>query len=190
MTGVKSLNVLSKHTSGVHVLPSPGSFNGHAPATPESISRLLKLIRGLFDFVIIDGGQSLDDSVLKALELSDKVLIVTVLGLPSLANTDRLLKAFTSMGFPRREKVKIVVNRYFKKSPVSVKDAEDVINKDIFWTIPNDYKRTTAAINKGNVLSHQIAPRAAITKSLLKLTENLTSKGYQPEKRWWGFLRG
>ncbi len=34
------MNVLSKHSSGVHILPSPAYLNGHQSPTPEIMERL------------------------------------------------------------------------------------------------------------------------------------------------------
>ena len=39
-------------------------------ATPEVMERLLKVMRTMFDFVIIDGGQSLDSIALKILDFA------------------------------------------------------------------------------------------------------------------------
>ena len=66
------MNILSKHSSGVHVLPSPSHLNGNQPVTPETIEHLLSLMQGMFDFVVIDGGQSLNKTSLRILEMSDE----------------------------------------------------------------------------------------------------------------------
>ena len=146
------MNILSKHSSGVHVLPSPSHLNGDRAVTPETIEHLLSLMQGMFDFVVIDGGQSLNKTSLRILEMSDDVLLVSLLRLPYLANTNKLLTSFANFQYLPKERIKIVINRYLKKSQVSLKDAEDAVNRKIFWTIPNDYKTTMSAINQGKAL--------------------------------------
>ena len=183
------MNILSKHSSGVHVLPSPSYLNGNQAVTPETIGHLLSLMQGMFDFVVIDGGQSLNKTSLRILEMSDDVLLVSLLSLPYLANTNKLLTSFANFQHLPKERIKIVINRYLKKSQVSLKDAEDAINREIFWTIPNDYKTTMSAINQGKALP-QFAAKSAVTKNLKELAATLALKEQKGEKRRWNFLKG
>lgn len=183
------MNILSKHSSGVHVLPSPSHLNGNQAVTPETIEHLLSLMQGMFDFVVIDGGQSLNKTSLRILEMSDDVLLVSLLSLPYLANTNKLLTSFANFQYLPKERIKIVINRYLKKSQVSLKDAEDAINREIFWTIPNDYKTTMSAINQGKALP-QFAAKSAVTRNLKELAATLALKEQKGEKRRWNFLKG
>jgi pilus assembly protein CpaE len=173
-------NILSIDPSGVCVLPSPSYLNNQNVVTPGIMVRLLMLMQKVFDFVIIDGGQSLDDISLKILELSDTVLLISILSPPCLLNTNKLLKTFHDLGFPLDINIKILVNRYLKKSNISIKDAETLIEKDIFWTIPNDYQTTVTAINEGEPLV-QFAPRKAVAKNFRKLANKLALESEKPD---------
>jgi pilus assembly protein CpaE len=64
-------NILSRHKSGLQVLPSPAYLNGHVRPTPEIMKRLIGLMRTIFDFVVVDAGQSTEETSLKVMELSD-----------------------------------------------------------------------------------------------------------------------
>ena len=184
------MNVLARHPSGVHVLPSPSYLNGHPPAIPETMDRLLNLMRKTFDYVVIDGGQSLDGPSLKAIEMSDKVLFITLLNLPCLANTNKVLKSLSNIGIQPTDRFKIVINRFLKKSDISLKEAGDSVRSEIFWTIPNDYKKTMSAINQGKALQ-EIAPRAPITKNIAALVDLLRADGdVGKEKKGWSLLKG
>ncbi|MGB2930540.1 MAG: AAA family ATPase [Desulfobacterales bacterium] len=168
-------NILSVDASGVCVLPSSSRFSDQNEVTPEIIEHLLMLMRRVFDFVIIDGGQPLDDISFKTLELSDIILLVSILSYPCPLITNKLLRAIRDLGFPPDEKIKIVINRYLKKSNTSIEDAEASFEKEIFWTIPNDYQTTSTAINEGKSLA-QFAPRKAITKNFRELATKLASE--------------
>jgi pilus assembly protein CpaE len=182
------MNILTKHQSGVYVLPSPGHLNHREPMIPELVGRLIGFIQRIFDFVIIDGGQSLDESSLKILEMSDTVLLITLLSLPCLSNTNRLLESFGDLGYLPKERVRIVANRYLKNSDISLKDAEESIGKKVFWTIPNDYKTTMSAINNGKPLS-QIASKSPVTRSMEGLAGSFFEGEEDQETKWWNFLK-
>jgi pilus assembly protein CpaE len=183
------MNVLSKSSTGVYVLPSPKNFSSNESINPKIMDRILDLMSRKFDFVVIDGGHPLNQLSLKLLAVSDIVLLTSVLTLPCLSNTDKLLRSLFTLGYPVDKLIKVVMNRYIKKSEISLRDAEDAINKKIFWTIPNDYKTTLSAINQGKALS-QIAKKASITKSFRELADSITAEEARIEKSWWRTLKG
>src|SRR3990172_1121339 len=163
------MSILSKHASGVYVLPSPTGLDGVNVATPEIIEKILGLMRNVFDFIVIDGGQALDDISLKILEMSDTVLLIGILSLPCLTNVKRLLWIFQKLGYPLQDNIKIIVNRHTdKKSVIPPEEAEKSINQKIFWFVPNDYPTTMSAINQGKTLS-AVAPTAEVSKNLRSL---------------------
>lgn len=175
-------NILTRHESGIHVLPSPAYLNGHVRPTPEVMSHLLDLMKGMFDYVLIDTGQSTNDTSLRVIELSDTIMLITILSLPCLANTNRLIKSFLDLGYAEEARIKIVLNRYTKNNDISLKDAEAGIKKKLFWVLPNDFNTTMAAINKGKPLT-QIASRATITKSFEDLARALQHPKSQQEEK-------
>jgi pilus assembly protein CpaE len=182
------MNILSKHSSGVYILPSPHHLNGDRPCTPGIIEHLFGLMQKTFDFVVVDSGQSLNDTSLKVLEMSTEVLLISLLSLPGLANTNKLLTSFHNLSYLPKDRIRIVINRYLKKSTISIEDAEETINRKIFWTIPNDYKTTMAAINDGKAL-FQFASKAPVTKSLNELAAALIPGQEKGDKKSWAFFK-
>jgi pilus assembly protein CpaE len=182
------MNVLTRHSSGVHVLPSPAYLNGHHLPTPAIMQRLLGLMRQLFDVVIIDGGQTLNDAALKGMQLSDAVLLVSTLSLPCLSNTNKLLRSFTDLGYIKKERIKVILNRYLKKNEITLEDAETGIGQNVFGSIPNDYKTTMAAINSGKPLS-QTAPQSPIAASFIELSQKLIPLEHQETKKRWSLFK-
>jgi len=180
-------NILSIDASGVCVLPSPSYLQDQNEATPAIMERLLLVMRRMFDFVVIDGGQSLGNISLKILELSNTLLLISNLTLPCLSNTNKLLRTFHDLGFPPKENIKLIINRYLKKSDISIKDAETSLEKEIFWTIPNDYQTTVTALNRGKALS-QFAPREAITNNFRKLADQMASEPEKQGKKGWSLF--
>lgn len=166
------MGILTRHASGIHVLPSPSQLDRLHAATPETVERLIAVMRGEFDFVVIDGGQSIDEISLKLMELADVVIVLSILSLPCLINVRRLRETFQRLGHPRADRVRVVVNRYNKNAGISLKEAEEGVGQPIAWTIPNDFPATMSAINQGKLL-REVAPRAEVTRSLQELARSL-----------------
>ncbi|MBL0713025.1 MAG: P-loop NTPase [Desulfosarcina sp.] len=182
------MKVLDRHPTGVHVLTSPGYLNGHIEPTPAIIERLLSQMSTMFDFIIVDTGQSTSDTSLKITQMAEAVLLISTLSLPCLANTNKLIQSYLNMGYAGRDKIKIIVNRFLKKSEVSLKDAEESINQELFWVVPNDYATSMSAINQGKTLLEQF-PRSPLSKSFQELAETLAGVRTKSKKtRKWLFF--
>jgi pilus assembly protein CpaE len=141
----------------------------------------------MFDFIVIDSGQSLDDISLKILEISDTVLLVAILSVPCLINIKRLQESFQRLRYPRYENIKVVINRYHKNSMISLKEAEQSINKPIFWQIPNDYINSMSAINQGKIIA-AVARESEIAKNFKELASSFTLPEKEEKKKipFWG----
>ncbi|MBP1750243.1 MAG: response regulator receiver protein, partial [Deltaproteobacteria bacterium] len=144
------MGTLFKHPSGLNVLPSPtGIFESFASG-PDIITKLLALMKTMFDYIVIDGGQDLGEMSKAIMKIADRVVIVTLLNLPCLINVKRLRDAFLRLGYPSDDRVSVIANRVNKKtSNISVEDAERTTKKKITWTVPNDFQNTMDAINMG-----------------------------------------
>lgn len=179
-------NILTTHSSGVHVLPSPRYLNNSPVPTPPIMDVLLDLMTTQYDYIIVDLGQSLSETALKIMHRSEQVQLVTIQSLPCLSNTNRLIKSFVDFGSIDKGKINIVMNRYFKKSHVTLAQAEEGTGKKISWIIPNDYSTTMSAINSGKAL-WQIAPRSKIVESFNDYAEKLMPHK-EKNKEWkWRF---
>lgn len=163
------MGTLYKHPSGLHVLPSPSGIFEAFSEGPEIITKLLRLMRTMFDYVVVDGGQDLGEMSRSIMKLADRVIIVSLLNLPSLINVKRLRETFLRLGYPSDDRVCVVANRVQKRSErISVEDAERTLKKKIAWTVPNDFQNTMNAINMGKTLP-DIAQDAEINRYISEI---------------------
>jgi pilus assembly protein CpaE len=159
---------LTKHASGVYLLPRPVQLEDVALITPDDLRRVIGLLKATFTHLVLDLSKGYSPIDLVALEMASQVLLVTQLDLPCLRNVVRLMLSFGSMeGIG--EKVKIVVNRAgLESGHITLKKAEESIGKEVFWQLPNEYRTMIEARNNGVPLIEQ-APKAAITQSIAGL---------------------
>ena len=174
------MSILSKHSSGLYLLPSANTVEEIGLLTPEAAEKTLELLQTMFDYVVIDSGDSLADTTLATLNISPTVYLVCTLTVPVLRNTKRLLNILSHLRFPT-DHINILVNRYEKHTEVSLTDMEVVLGRQASWMIPNDYITTMNAINKGQPLA-AIFVRAEVTKNFSRLAQTFITDTQQVHK--------
>jgi len=170
------MTILTKHHSGVYVLPAPVELPKDHRMDPNALVALLRLMQTMFDFIVIDSGQSLDRTSLEIIKISDTTLLVCELNISCILNLKKLLNQFRKFGFPEEKKTRIIVNRLVKDSEISLKDAEESLNKKIMFSIPNAYKITMNAINQGKPIS-AVAQGTEIWKKYRELAYFFSGNG-------------
>ena len=165
---------LTKHSSGLYLLPRPVQLEDIALITPDDLRRVIGLMKATFTHVIVDCSKSYNAMDMVALEMANSILLVTQLDLPCLRNVVRLMMSFGQMD-AIKDKVKVIVNRVGLDNQIGLKKAQETIGRDIFWQLPNDYRVMVEVRNNGVPLIEQ-APKAAITQALVGLAEALTGE--------------
>jgi len=164
---------LTKHSSGLYLLPRPVQLQDVALITPEMLRRVFGLLKATFTHIVIDVSKGFTATDLAAFEFANDVLMVAQLDLPCLRNLVRLLMSFDEIE-GLREKLKIVVNRVgLESGQIKLKKATETIGREIFYQIPNDYRTMIEVRNNGVPLLEQ-APKAPITLAIQGLAELLS----------------
>lgn len=169
-------SILSRHTSGIYILPSPVELTEDYPVSPQALEALLRLMQTLFDFIIIDSGKHLDDNSKAVMKISDTVLLVCVQSLPCVINLKKLQDTVRKYGYPRQENTGIIVNRFMKNADISLDMLEKGMDKKVLCSIPNVYKTTMSAINQGKPLC-TMAQGTEIHKKFKELASAFQEKG-------------
>lgn len=186
------MSALARHSSGVYVLPSSPGGGRPRTGSGHAVGRLLQLMRGLFDFIVIDAGKALDDGLLEALRFSEQIFMVAGQSIPSMVNLRKFMQVLMDLGYPMEKNLKIIVNMYRKKDPITSQEAEKSIGAKIFGTIPDDPEAASAALNQGKPLV-SAAPKSHAAASLRDLAVSITENGNvgnvgngsQPRKNGW-----
>jgi pilus assembly protein CpaE len=189
---------LTKHSSGLYLLPRPVQLQDTSLVTPEDLTRVLGLLKASFTHMILDLSKSYNALDMVALKSAKDILLITQLDLPCLRNVVRLMMSFNEVE-GLAEKVRIVVNRVgLDNGQISLKKAQETMGREIYWQLPNDYKTMVEVRNNGVPLIEQ-APRASITQAISTLVETLINDkaagkaNVDPSKAgstWLSFLGG
>lgn len=187
---------LTKHETGVYLLPRPVQIEDISSITNEDFNRVLGLLKASFTHLVIDLSKSYSRLDIAALEAAQQIVLLTQLDLPCLRNVVRLLSSLEVYD-GINDKINIVVNRAgLDKSQISRAKAEETIDREIFWNIPNNYPVISECRNNGVPLLLQ-AKNALITAKICELAEKLSGDApaegeSEPEtkdkKNWLKFL--
>jgi pilus assembly protein CpaE len=139
--------VLATHSSGMRVLAAPlePAFADEVPTV--TYTRILAMLREMFDYVIVDTAPSLDERLLAILDKSDVVLFVVDMDLPSVKNAKLALETLRILNYPAN-KIRLVLNRSNSKARLDVDEIERSLRLPISASVPSD-GLLPASINEG-----------------------------------------
>jgi len=163
---------ITRHASGLYVVPHPATMQEAAAVDPERLGRLFGLLRAAFGTIVIDTSKGLQSSDFMAFEISDVILIIIQLDLICLRNTARLLSLFRAYeGFADR--IQLVANRIGSfDGEISLKKAEETLKMPISWQIPNAAKLFQEVRIKGVPLA-EVAKGSRVHHMFLELARSL-----------------
>jgi len=163
---------LLTHYSGVKVLASPIRPENAEYVTAEHISKIIDYLKGRYDYIIIDTAQGFSDTVITALDMSDMIIYVSTLDLPSIKNTKNGLEVMKSLNYPN-EKVRVVINKSNESFGINHSDFEGALGVGIWVMIPDDIASVTVSVNNGHPLVlHRRS--SSVSKRIYKLAQGIT----------------
>ncbi len=163
---------MTRHESGLFVLPRPIALEDAAKIDPEALRRVIGLLKAVCSTVVIDASKALQASDFVAFESSDVIILVVVLELNCLRNSARLLQLFRQMD-GMIDRIRVVVNRNDSKGfDISIRKAEEVLNLPVSWQIPNASRELNIARARG-VPVESVAPRSAALRPIREMAEAL-----------------
>jgi pilus assembly protein CpaE len=168
---IKLQSCLSRHESGVYVLPEPRNPADSDNVSSSQINQILRHLRSMFSYVIVDTPHMLDARTLDAFELSDNIIVVVVPNVSSIRAAKRALGVLQELGYAR-DKVRVVANRVSKRDPIKVDQVEKALHYPVSWVVPNNYPVVIDAINSGvPLVNHKGSSN--VSKSIMELANDI-----------------
>lgn len=165
-------DVILKHSaSGLHILAAPQRPEQADTVNAEQFGKLLKYLRKLYRYIIIDTSSYLTEAVQAALDEANLILLLTSQSIPAIKNANYFLNLTDASGIPRN-RIMFILNKYDKKIAISPERIGESLRHKITATIPFDDKTVDNAINQGKpfILENKTLP---ISKSILAIAERI-----------------
>ncbi len=162
---------LLTHYSGIKVLAAPTRPENAEYVTADHINKIIEHLKGRYDYIIIDTSHGFNDTIITALDMSDLIIYVSTLDLPSIKNTKNGLEVMKSLNYPN-EKVRIVVNKTNESFGINHSDFDSALGVSIWVMIPDDVASVTVSVNNGHPLvSHRRS--STVSKKICKLAQSI-----------------
>jgi pilus assembly protein CpaE len=169
---------MTKHeATGLSILRHPLEIAEVGAIHEQHIERVLNLLKISYTHLVLDLTKCLLPTDLMALRLADQILLVAQLELSSLRNVVRLIHCLSGEE-NLADRIRVVINRQGAdtvEEGISLKKAEEVIGKPIFWQVPNDPKSVIGARVAGHPLVKH-APKSRVQQSIYGLAQALYGK--------------
>lgn len=165
-------SVLTSCPGGVWALPTGDTPEDEELFDSAAVTSILNLLRSQFAYTVVDCEHHLSEATLTALDLANRIVLVTQLTVPALRSTQRSLAICRRLGY-EESKLCVVVNRYQSGDVLPVKDAEDLLQAPIFWKLPNDYKLSADSLTQGVPVTLQDV-NAKLTRGYAELARKLS----------------
>jgi pilus assembly protein CpaE len=129
-------SVMSKHPSGVSVLPAPliGTFDG-STLSRYMVQSILEALREHYEYIVVDTGYANLESTLAAMDYSDLILVVVGMDLPRLRDGKLYLKNLLAANYPK-DKIRVIVNRTTHSKDISPAEVETILEYPVTAQIP------------------------------------------------------
>jgi pilus assembly protein CpaE len=157
--------ILVQHPSGIRVLVNPPRPELAELVTADHLRAILNQLKHLYDYVVVDTPPTLDDTTLAVLDLSDQLLLLSTLEVPTIKNVKLFLEVAEALHYPQ-EKLTLVINRADSTGGIRAEDVEQNIRFKVSGSIASAWQLMTSSVNQGVpvVLSQ---PDSAVAKGLL-----------------------
>lgn len=136
-----------RHSSGLRAFLAPDDFVRAQVINGDHISRILKVMRQHYDYIIVDTCSLPDQVTTAAIEEANRILLIVTPELPALKNGARFLQLAGEFGY--RDKIALVLNRAGSRGAIASREIEAHLHIPIAVSIGSDGRTVPSSVNAG-----------------------------------------
>ena len=156
------------HTSGAKVVLAPPRPEMADLLQADHLKRILDEMRQHYDYIIIDTATVINDLVLTALDLADRIVLLTTPDIPAIKNARLFFEITDALNYSPN-KIMLVVNKIDRRTGITAQMIEDNIKHPVVGQIPLDEATVLNSINRGvpYMVDGRVKPVAQATAQLI-----------------------
>jgi len=147
--------------SGVHVVAAPSCPEEADGVDAALIERSIDLLRGEFDWVVVDLPRITDEAALQALDKTDQVVVVTTPDVPSLVRARQHLSLLDQLGHGE-DKRKVVANCATRPGLLSDEDPVKAVGLQAVAYVPHDDETMKSSLATGKQATVTGGPKCKV----------------------------
>ncbi len=161
-------SLLTRYQPGLDMLLAPTTPGDAEKIPPRLVGELLAVLRGMYDFVIVDTPAQLNEHVLTAMDVSSQLVLLTTPDVTALKNLRVALDMLDVLSYPRQIR-SVVINRADSKVGLSLEQVHKVVRSEIAAHIPSS-RAVPISVNKGVPIVLD-SPGHPVSQSVLKFVQ-------------------
>jgi pilus assembly protein CpaE len=172
--------LLTPHREGIHTLVAPVQPDAKDSIPASLVSKVLRLLKTKFDYVVVDTEPSFDEHVLQAFDETDELLLVATLDIPTLKNVKIAVETLDLLNFPKSQR-RLILNRADDKVGLGADKVESTLGMKIAASVPTS-PQVASSTNAGEPIVSSL-PRHPVSKAVVALAEDLQASSLTPEQQ-------
>jgi pilus assembly protein CpaE len=165
-TGANSL--LTKYRPNLQMLLAPVTPGDAEKISAKLVSELLGVLRGMFDYVVVDTPAYLSEHVLAAMDVSSRHVLIATPDVPALKNLRVIEDMLDLLNYPRQAR-SVVLNRSDSNVGLSPEDVERVLRSPVAAHIPSS-RAVPLSINNGTPITLSNKDHA-VSRAIVKFAQ-------------------
>jgi pilus assembly protein CpaE len=140
--------MMTPHPSGIKVLAAPATPEQSETINGDEIKAILEIARKDFDYVLMDSWSLLDEVVLSAMDLADRILLVLTPEIPAIRSTKQFFEVAEALQFPL-DRIDLILNKVIPRDGIRPEQLEGSIKHKILAQLDLDPRSIRQATNQG-----------------------------------------
>jgi pilus assembly protein CpaE len=164
------------------LIASPSTFEKTVHVEPDRVSELVRVAGGVYDYILLDFGATLDHVGIWAVDHLDELCLVATPSMPSLRRAGQLLELTKAFDKPVPP-VTILLNRADTSERISVGEIEKVLGRPIGRIFPSDPGAVEESLLIGRPVL-QVAPKSRLSRTVADWAAQLAGGTHRKQTLW------
>lgn len=159
------------HKCGVDFLPAVLQSRQAGHITPENIKPFFRKAAQVYDYIIVDAGNSFSETLLSVFDHSNLILLVVTPDVLAVYQIQWCIELLQSLHYPLKM-VRLVLNRAESRGSFAWQEVRTALSCEILGRIPSDGNAVGRALN-GGIPCVIDAPKGPIADAFAKMIQDL-----------------
>lgn len=167
-------DVLINHSqTGLRILAAVPKPEQADKITGQQFVKIIRFLRRLYHFIIIDTSSYLNEPVISAMDEADLIVLLTTQDIPAIRDTKIYLNLVDSFNISK-EKILFVLNKSDKRIPITMEKVSESLKHEVKLEVVFDDRTVINSVNRGMPFVLEPKPQP-IVRNIIQLAETIKS---------------